>query len=284
MLQQVRLVDGARQMMIRPRDGIALTKIDALYPEVRAVVEPATDTDGTNDTTQNFGASVVSLEARFYTAGTTRALIDELRSYCHPGSRPYLQVIDDEWATERRIQLRADQGSIPIEVGKGAVRAVQMAWRAPSGAWEDVSQTVTLVPAGLDDGMGLLTPVLTPITFNNSSGDGTRAVPNAGSVPLDMVLRVYGPCTGPTLVLMSTGEKIAFLPSCVLNAGEYIELNTRNRTAYFLSDPAQSRLGQIDFPNTDWWRVPIGGDLVRYAPYSAVTGSQCEVYTRTQWL
>lgn len=285
MLTQVRLVDGAREMILRPRDGIAAAKLDWGFPEVRAVVENATDTDGTNDTTQHHGASAVSLELTLYQPGTTRALIDELRSYCHPGRRPYLYVTDDEWATERRIQLRADQQSAPITAGNGLNRGVQIAWRAPAGVWEDVDQGVTTVPANIPDGLGLAVPVVMPATFTNTAGASVRTVTNAGTTPLYWVARMYGPCTGPQLLNVDTGETLLFKPSLALGAGEYIEVDVRARSVFFLGDRSDSRLGQVDYTATTWWRFPADTTTtVRYFADSAALGAQCEIYTRTQWL
>lgn len=285
MLTQVQLVNGSQSLTLFPAAGVASTSLDWGFPDVRGVADDAVGIDGTNDTTAYHGASAVVVELTLYQGGSTRAWIDAIRAFCHPGLRPYLVVSDDEWVTQRRIQLRTDQQTAPIVSGKGVQRLLHLGWRAPAGRWEDVGETITDIRCNISDGLGVATPVVTPVIVADSSGTGAVTVPNAGTVPVSPLLRMYGPATGPAATLMATGQLIGFTTGLTLGGGQYVDVDTVAKTAYLLGDPAQDVTGFIDFVNTDWWQVPAnGGGLVLYSAYSASTGAMCEVHTRTQWL
>jgi hypothetical protein len=97
LLTEIKLVDGNREMLIRPRAGIAHTSLDVSFPSIREVTANRTDDDGARDTTFRHGAAAVSLALRLYQGGGTRAIVDELRA--HRQAQPstvYLVDLDDE--------------------------------------------------------------------------------------------------------------------------------------------------------------------------------------------
>jgi hypothetical protein len=285
MLTRVSLVAGDREMLLRPRDGIGAVNLDFGFPTIRAVEEERTDDDGVDDSTEFFGASAVSLTLSLYRPGTTRMLIDELRSYCHPALRPYLVVTDDEWTQPRRIRLRIDQQSTPIERGRGYLREVQVGWKAPDGAWEAVEEVQEAVNADVTGtGVGLQFPVTFPISFAATQSTGAALLFNLGNIPSHLVARLYGPCTAPKLINVTTGQQIAFKSSLVLGPGEYVEVNTRDQSAYLLSNPALSRLDDVDFLASSWWRMQPGQQQVRYAPEAVSGGAEALIFYRPAWL
>lgn len=285
MLTQVSLVDGANTMILRPRDGIAVSKLDLGFPGIREVVEDRTDTSGALDTTSFHGASAVTLTLTLFQQGTTRALIDELRSYCGPSQRPYLVVSDDEWTSgDRRIQLRADQQSAPIESGKGALREVQVGWKAPDGIWETAAPVTVTLAADIASTVGLSWPVTWPIAYTPTQAVGAATITNPGVLPVHWVARLYGPCTAPALRNESLGVTLAFTAGLTLNAGDYIEVNSRDRSAYLLSDASQSRLNLLDFVGSNWWQIQPGDQQIRYAPGTASAGASASITYRPAWL
>lgn len=82
----------------------------------------------------------------------------------------------------------------------------------------------------------------------------------------------------------TTGEEITFTSALVLAAGEYVEINTRDRSAYLLSMSSVSRLTYIDFTVTSWWRLEPGAQQVRYAPAVSAAGSVAVITYRAAWL
>jgi hypothetical protein len=284
LLTEIKLVDGNVEMLIRPRAGIAHTTLDVSFPAIREVVTNRTDDDGTRDTTTRHGAAAVSLALKLYQGGTTRAIIDELKGFCRPGSRPYLVVTDDEWGQVRRIMLRADQVSAPIEAGNGATRNLQASWKAPDGLWEDTEQTTLTVVADVPSSVGFSFPLTFPLALTPTSSGGSLHTTNVGNSPSHIVARLYGPCTAPRLINDTTGEAITFTTDLVLGPGDYIEISTRDRTAYLLSDTSASRLSMIDFSANTWWQLQPGLQYLRYVGTDSSPGSQAVIYYRPVWL
>lgn len=283
-ITSVRLVDGAAEMILFPRTDLRLLTMDVPLPSARAVTEPRTDDDGEHDDTQHHDGSSCSLEIRVLTTPAT--IKDELARFQYPGDRPYLCVIDDEWGGERRLRLRADAGDGKVGTDLPPnMRDLRAQWRVPDGTWEDVDEVTTNIPVDTVSTTGLAVPVVIPATMAAGSSAGALLVVNSGPVPLHWRARLYGPCTGPKLTLDETGAAIVFKSSMVLGAGEYLDVDSRLRTVWLLSDTSNSRLGEVDYTLTTWWRLARGDNHVRYNPASGVVaGAMAELYTRTQWI
>ncbi|WP_242890285.1 phage distal tail protein [Actinomadura litoris] len=285
MLTSVRLVDGAREMNLLPRQdqGVYLQGLDAPMPSVREVAEDRTDDDGSRDTTSLFGARACSIEL-LVTSGA-RAVEDELSRFLHPRSRPYLVVEDDEWSQPRRLGLRVDQFSAPLGVDlPRRARKIQAQWKCPDGVWEAADLASSTVGADVVEQVGFSLPFSLPFSLVTTVSTGAATIGNVGAVPSHLVARLYGPCSGPSLRNETTGEEITFLPTLALAVGEYVEIDTREQTAYLLSMSTASRLNYIDFAQTSWWRLEPGDNEIRYAP-SGVTGAAAAVIEyRPAWL
>jgi hypothetical protein len=284
MLTRVELVAGDRVMLLRPRDGIGTVELDWGFPEVRAQVQNRTDNDGSIDTTEYFGASAVSMTLKLYRPGTTRAIIDELNSFRHPALRPYLVVDDDEWSQPRRIMLRADQQAAPIAAGQGALRQVQVGWKAPDGVWETNDLVEELVTADVSGTTGRSYPRVHPWSYTTSMASGATTVTNLGGTPSHFHARLYGPCSAPSLINLTTGQQLTFTSGLVLSAGEYVEISTRDQTAYLLSISSASRLTLLNFDLSNWWRIEPGEQQVRYAPDDVAAGAAAVITYRPAWL
>lgn len=286
MITAASLVDGAREMVVYPRDGIAPQALEVGFPEIREVADPRTDDDGDRDSTLLFGPRAVSLEMIFYRDPLLIAnLVDELKTFMHPRSRPYLVVADDEWTTERRLRLRVTQLGEPYEgYAASQRRRIQAQWTAPDGVWETPDLTTESLNADIPSTEGLAFPVTFPISWPATTATGAFQLSNPGDTPSHFVARLYGPCTAPSLINETSGEEITFTTALVLAAGEYVEIDTRERTAVLVSDPALSRLNMIDFAVTSWWRIEPGDQLIRYAPADADPGAGAVIEYRPSWL
>ncbi|MFC5187138.1 phage tail family protein [Actinomadura harenae] len=285
MLTSVRLVDGARQMILLPRQaqGVRLQNLSTPAPTVREVSEPRVDDDGDRDTTRLIGARAVSIE--LLVTQSLRALQDELTYYLDPGRRPYLVVGDDEWSAERRLRLRADQFDVPITVDmpRGMAK-VQAQWKAPDGVWEAAELMTAQVPADIPAQVGITFPIKFPLSWPATQSSGALQVANPGKRAVHFVARLYGPCSGPRLINADTGQAMVFKPGLTLGPGEYIEVSTRARSAYLLGDRSLSRLSSYDYASSAWWQLSDGTTQVRYAPLSASAGAVSVIDFRPSWL
>ncbi len=289
MLTSVKLVDGAREMILLPRrdGGVFLQSLDAPMPAVREVAESRTDDDGTRDTTSLFGARACSID--LLVTQDPRAVEDELSRFLHPRSRPFLVVEDDGWSQARRLRLRSDQFSAPLglDLARVDARRIAAAWKAPDGIWEAVEETSATVSADVSQNVGVSFPVAFPVAFSATQAAGATVVGNLGSIPAHFRARLYGPCIGPRLVNETTGEEIAFTSDLSLAAGDYLEVDTRERTAFLTvngSSSQVSRLSSVDFVVTSWWRLEPGSQVIRYAPPLASAGAAAVIDYRACWL
>jgi hypothetical protein len=288
MLTQVRLVNGSEEMLIRPRDDIALADYDWGFPEVRVVSVARTDTDGEDDTTEFIGGSAITMTLALW--ADTRAIIQELGAYCTPDQRPYLHVQDDEWTEERRILLRADKLSRPVSRARGSLREVQLSWSAPEGLWESAEEISQLISATILSTAGLATPVVGgtgntyAAIFANSNSAGAVAVNNLGNIRSGFQVNLYGPCTAPALYNDTTGQALVFKSGMVLGAGEYLDIDPVAKTIYLNSDVNASRLSELDYTQTNWWILQRGINYIRYQPTIATAGSAALLTTRTRWI
>lgn len=283
MQQQLRLVDGADELVIWRLDdptlnGIYTQELDVTSPAAREVVEDCPDDDGTDDDTQFHGAASVSLKLLFF--DQPAALLDQIRPWLRFGRRPWLCLSDDEWSSERRIRLRADQWSAPMpHTGLGRWREVQLQWKAPDGAWIGSDPVEVTVDGVGGVPVGISFPLTFPITFEATAGIGQTVHTNTGDAAAHQKARLYGPCAGPRWTNDTTGESIVFTEALVIPAGDYVEIDTRDHTAYYLSDPNADRLSLLDYEATSWWKVPPGESLLRYHPTSQVNAGCAAVMT-----
>jgi hypothetical protein len=284
MITSMRLVDGASQMILLPRTGLLVQGLDAGSPAVREVTEQRTGSDGELDTTALTGARAVSLD--LLAIQSPAAFEDEIAAYLRPDTRPYLYVVDDEWAQERRLRLRYVQVSNARTSDMPAtIRHVQAQWKAPDGIWEDATgDTTVTILADISDGAGLAWPITFPISWDATAAAGSQIITNAGSLPAYFTARLYGPCTGPALVNVTTGEEIVFTSDLVLGVGDYVEIDTREHTALAESVPDASRLNYLDFAASTWWRLAPGDQEIRFAPASESAGAQVVIIYRPAWL
>jgi hypothetical protein len=270
-----------------PHNLITVTGITMGFPEVRAVVEDRPDAGGTRDSTALIGARAVSVTAELY--ATPATLADAWRAFMAPRKRCYLYCTDTEWAGigsgTRRILLRADQWSDPIAQGADDVfRAVQAQWRAPEGMWEDATATQVTIGAYAPTSAGMNFPMKFPIAWTAGVPVTGTLITNLGGLPMHFTAQLYGSCTGPTLINDTLGQRMAFTSLLSVAAGSYVALDTRERTANLLSDPAQSQLGVMDLVNTTWWQLQPGANSIRFAPISSVAGSSALITYRQTYL
>lgn len=282
MLTSVTLVDGTREMVLLPRDGLLLQGHGVPFPAVREVTEERTDDDGEDDTTELHGATSCTLE--FLATQTPAAFEEEIGRFLHPRSRPYLVVADDEWSQERRLKLRVSQFGGPRGVDlPRTMRRIQAQWKVPDGIWETVDAVEETIGADVVTGDGRSYPKTYPWSYATTTASGIAQISSVGNSTSHHVTRLYGPCTGPSLINETLGEEITFSSSLSLGSGEYVEVNTRDRTAYLLSQTSLSRLSLLDFTVTSWWQIEPGDQQIRYAPTS-VSGAAAAVITyRPTW-
>jgi hypothetical protein len=275
----VRLEDGTSVLDLRA-GGYRVARLDIGLPAVRAVTGPRPDQDGEDDTTAHHGAAVVAMDVRLLARDQPLMVLrDALRAFCHPAARPFLVVEED--GQQRRIRLRADQFAGPIT--NPLHQQVQVAWRAPDGVMESLAERIGTSDAITAGEGGRSYPRTYPVTYAESSSVGAVTVTNDGNVAVPPLLRLYGPSDSPRVENQRTGERQLF-PGLTLLAGDWLEIDSRERTVRLNGLATQSRLSLLDFANSSWLRLLPGQNTIRYYPVSFGDGARLEARFRPAWL
>lgn len=278
----IALVNGTNSLDLLSGD-ITVSNLDKTAPEIRQVVDANPGTQGMNDTTQLYGAATVTLDFQLYSRPAQ--LLDALGQFTLPRMRPYLVVSDDEWSTSRRLLLRTENYGAPITGDMGhTYREGQVSWLVPDGVWESGAESMATVQANSGTTAGLTYPITYPITYAATTATDTVNITTTSTADMYPVIRMYGPCTAPEITLDTTGQTIKFKTSLVLGAGEYIEVDTKARTAKL--NGTVLRQNDVDYSVTRWWMLRAREEnTVRYHPGSGVSaGSFAQVIYREAWL
>lgn len=286
---KIRLFDDAREMVLGGHDftrrtEILIHSIDAGSPAVRAVTEDRTSASGTYDTTQFHGGRAVAMTATVYSPDVLR----ELSTYLSPRLRPNLGVTDPSiYDGERFLALRrGDFTPGDIDHLSHLRRKLQVQWVCPTGLWQATDALTFTLNAQAEDLTGRTYPLIFPRIYPSTvGGAGQLLIDNPGTEPSDQMVFLYGPCNGPRYTCDTTGETLIFSEDLVIAAGDYVEVDTANHTAFYLSDRSASRAQYIDYTQSTWWQIPPGASSVRYHPVSEVDAGCGAVATyRPAWL
>jgi hypothetical protein len=86
---------------------------------------------------------------------------------------------------------------------------------------------VTALPSSVG---GLTVPFTVPFSIGATSVSGQVSLVNPGNEFGPVVLRIDGPCVGPTVTHVSSGEQLVFASSLVLGAGEFLLVDMEAHT------------------------------------------------------
>lgn len=96
--------------------------------------------------------------------------------------------------------------------------------------------------------------------YNPSSG-GTVTFNNTGSVPTPPVIRVYGYCTSPQVILQGQSVDTRLILTGEVSAGDYLEIDCSARTVKL--NGTTSRLNLLDPVNSTFFSLPTGTGTVQ---------------------
>ncbi len=265
-------------------NGYVLRTIDLGDADTRQVVEDAPDADGTIDDTAYVGARPVTIAVTLTTvdtADTMHTLLTRIRRYTNPRLRPTLFVQEAD-GPELAVTVR--RGQVDAPVGLAHYRNVTLQWVAPSGVLESAAETVVPISAGGEGAeVGRLYPLIHPRIYPASDPLGSIVVTNAGNADAYPLIRIYGPCTDPTLINDRADRSLVF-DGLEIDPGEFVEIDTRRRTIRYNANPADSRYGTLSFPASRWWSLAPGESTIRFVPATSSAPSLAELVYRHTYL
>jgi hypothetical protein len=274
----------------RPADGVTVTTLD-IQPSVRAVAEERVGGAGQVDNTMWLSTCAVTLSAILWPGvdGTApEEFLDAVGPLLGPWLRPALVCSNDQWAQQRQLTVRFDSKTGPVD----NPLYTNLAWsfKAPNGIWEAATVTEAIIPAFIAATGGLaVTPVTgVPVTTSGlavtaGADVGEAVAVAAGNMPVQWTASLYGPCTAPALANDTAGLVLEFTSGVVLAAGDYVALNSQNRTA-IQSSTGESVLGSLNFAASGWWLMQPGVNEIRYNPVAAAAGAAAVIDFRPGWM
>jgi len=277
-----RIVDPSGNVLLTlgiDQASYILNELDLGYPTVREVSQSYPGRDGDVDTSKYVGPR--SVTAKVTVSDTnTGPLVDSLAGLMHPGQRNYLYANRADWAAERRIVVHGETFTCP----PGMIRVAQCGFRAPVGLWEDAAATVlTINPTGSSTG-GFAFPMTFPLTMVPGQDAGSAMIKLGGTVASPVLWRLYGPVTGPSVRRFDTQEQLSF-PGLVINQGDFLQIDTDNRTALLNGLTTSSLYNRLDFLSASWWRLPSNATTGVVFTGTATSPTTTGVLTvRNRWL
>lgn len=254
--------------------------------EVRTVARPRALADGQLDDTRFLGARAVTVSVRLNEKAqcpeglTTQALYDRLMPYLSARRRPRLRwELPGSPGVVRELTVRGE--GAPIVVQQARHPFIMCQFVAPEGEITSVDeQTVTIAPSE-DTEAGRSYDLAYPRAYPASLGLGARLVTNGGNEQAHWKAVIYGTCTDP--VLEVNGHTIAMTLSLV--AGQYLTIDTRERTILFGGDPTEPRAHLSNYTDWAWEELLLeGGDnRVRFSAATLGTGGSARMTFRDTW-
>lgn len=271
-------------LTLDPEAGYVVQSHDLGDASPRAVVSPTPDADGTINRTRYGGDRAVQISVHLVPVNGEAlwTMEQRLRAYTRLDLRPWLYVTEDDGVPELRLQLVPNGFTAPRE--RLDYSAVMTQWRADRV--ESVEErTVVVAASGAGSTAGFKAPLVFPLNLTALATQGTGRVVNAGTAIALPLLRLYGPCTNPKIENQTTGEKMEFTANggLTLLAGEFVEIDTRAKTARLNGDPTQSRHDRLAFAISRWIRVLPGMNEWRYYPTTYSPPAEAHIITHDVW-
>jgi hypothetical protein len=211
---------------------------------------------------------------------------DKIRKLCAPDRRPWLFVAENGWKAERRMVLRGDSVSSPLDRALGPVIVAAATWVCPSGVLESAERNTQNVQ--LSGGTGGHCTASTGFCFDGACGfgyspgnfGGASIITNSGTVVTYPIITFTGPSVNPRVVNIETQQGIYL--NCTLAPNQSIVVDCLNKTVTEVATPPITRLGYFDYSKSTWLTLPVGDSSFSYT--SNDKNGTCRFNWRDRWI
>jgi hypothetical protein len=264
------------------------SSIDLGFAAPRAVQNNIPDANGTTDLTEFHADKVVTWNG--YIRPTLDAPFpavswDKVRRLCAPNRRPWLFVQENGWDEERRMILRCDSLTSPLDRQYGPMIVAAITWKVPSGVMESSTLNIqTCSIAGGTGGMcidknGYCFQKVTCNNFSAGSFGGASIITNDGSVVTYPIIVFVGPAKNPRVYDPETNLGIYL--NVTLAAGQQVAIDTLYKTVQEPATPPINRLAWWDYTKSSW--VTLEGGDNEFVYTSDDKKGSCTFYWRDRW-
>jgi hypothetical protein len=265
--------------LMSDQQGFRVSALDLGYPAVREVVIDNPDRNGATDLTKLLGPRPVVITGALVPspAGSRQMAWHALAPFLDPSARVTMTYRVDADAVIKTMTLRAAQATATFD--NPSTSPAQLGFKAADPLAYGATQIATVLPYATSAGRAY------NLTFNRvypSTGITTVTTWNRGDLTAFPLLRLYGPASGGISIQFTTqgtAWMLYFLAGFSINAGDRLDIDSRNRTMYLNGDATQNRYSQVDFGRSTggWPYIPAGGSTVWYlnaGTYSTTTQLQ----------
>jgi hypothetical protein len=240
--------------------GYFCTSFDLGSPAVREVVNNRPDRDGVDDRTQYVGSRAVAADitALKGAGATIDAVASMFGPFMVPNVRPTLHyVLDRPGAPERVLTVRG--ASYDWKVEGDDQRDISLQWVAADPVAYDPTTYTATAWSGAGTTSGRTYNLTFPRVYPASSGPGPTVAnfTPQGDFNTRPLVRLYGPCQSPTVVRITntaTGQffDLSLNLGVTINAGDWIDFDADERTAFWDSDPTRNAIGTLNWVASSW--------------------------------
>jgi hypothetical protein len=263
-------------------NGFRVAEIDLGYPDIREDSNARAVQHGMMDFTQFFGARAVTISGSVIpsAAGSRQKVLHALAPFLDPAARPVLTYQIDADTSPRTITLRASELSVPFNHPQ--VSDWSVGWKAPDPLAYDANIQLTIAGVSIFGGGRQYNLVFNRVYPAGTGGTGVST--NNGDFTVYPLLRVYGPITGANIQWTPSGQNgqhLFFALNYTINAGHYVEVDCKRRTAFLDGDPSQSVYPQISFSLAGSWPVLPPGVRTFWTMQGSNTNNSSQL--QVQW-
>jgi hypothetical protein len=262
-----------------PAAGYFCAALDLGAPTVREVIDNLPDADGAVDRTAFMGPRAVAADL-VALAGAGATIDDVARMFgpfMVPSARPVLHYVLDVGTPEGlEHTLTVRPASYDWQIVGDQQRDIHLAFVAADPIARDPNTRTATAWAGSATVPGRTYPLTFPRVYPATGGSpSTATLHTDGDVPIQPLLRVWGPIGGAVIVFTPPAGptyRVAFLSTFMVAAGSYVDVDTRLHTAYYNGDPAQNMLVNVDWTSNVWPVLAPGTDWNMTVSGTSTTG------------
>lgn len=250
-------------------------------PAIRNIITPRSQASGAFSRTRFTEHRTITLEGEVL-GSTVEGAFDNFDTIA--------AAMYDSVSTERTLKWRRDSSGQQLQAGVrlsefqpltltdgAAWIKYQATFIAPDPRVYDQTQT-TGTGSALAAAAGGKTYAYTYTRGYNPSSGGTVSYTNSGSVPTPPVIRIYGYCTSPQVVLT---DDVRLIFTGEVADGDYLEVDCAARTVKL--NGTTSRLNLLDTVNSTFFALPTGSGTVQLVASNSNGNARTDLIYRSAW-